>query len=110
MSAVGGHVFVFGGVGALGGVLADLWSFRAADAAAGRVHWALRTASDLARSGAGAAPPPRWGHTAWLSGAGEMVLALTLTLTLTPHPHPSPNPNPNPNPYPNPNPDPDPDH
>ena len=59
--------------GALGGVLADLWSFRAADAAAGRVRWAQLTAGALMRSGA--APPPRWGHAAWLSGAGEMVLA-----------------------------------
>ena len=54
-------------------MLADLWSFRAADAAAGRVRWAQLTAGALMRSGA--APPPRWGHAAWLSGAGEMVLA-----------------------------------
>ena len=51
MSTVGGLVFVFGGVGALGGVLADLWSFRAADAAAGRVVWTQLTA------GASRTPP-----------------------------------------------------
>ena len=39
------------GVGALGGVLADLWSFRAADAAAGRVVWTQLTA------GASRTPP-----------------------------------------------------
>ena len=51
-------------------MLGDLWAFATADAVAGSVRWRQLEAADVV----GALPPPRWGHAAYASGEGELVL------------------------------------